>query len=103
MLPLINPYHSLSWKDFRTGTHEDRNLEAGTEAETTQECCLLAYSAYFPVAARTTCAGLISPRANWTLPDQSSIKCTIGFLVGSSNGGIFSVEIPAFKMALLCV
>jgi hypothetical protein len=46
--------HSLSLKEFRTGT-EGRNIEAGTEPESLEEYSLLACSVCFMIHPRTIC------------------------------------------------
>lgn len=56
---LIYPDHRSSSREARAGI-QSRNLEAGTEAQTIEERCLLACSAHlctacFPTQPRTTC------------------------------------------------
>jgi hypothetical protein len=53
-------------REVRAGT-QDRNLEAGTEAEATEEHCLLACSACFLIQHRTTYLGVTPPTVGWVL------------------------------------
>jgi len=38
---------------------QGRNLEAGADAEAMEECCLLAFSAYFLIEPRAMCPGMV--------------------------------------------
>lgn len=73
------PGNCLSLKNVRLGT-QDRNLNAGTEAETVEECCFLAFSpvscsATFLLPPSTTCPVVASPIVvDRALPHQSSTK-----------------------------
>jgi hypothetical protein len=47
---------------------QGRNLEAGADAETMEEGCLLACSVCFLIGPRTTIPGMASPIMGWILP-----------------------------------
>jgi hypothetical protein len=51
-----------------------RSLEAGADAEATEERCSLACSACFLLAPRTASLGMAPPTMGQALPHQSSIK-----------------------------
>ena len=58
---------------------QSRNLEAGADAEATEECCLLACSPMacstcFIIKLGTTSPGVAPPTMGWALPHQSLIK-----------------------------
>ncbi|EGV94992.1 hypothetical protein I79_002832 [Cricetulus griseus] len=44
---LTHPHHYSLLKEVRTGTRAGQNLEAGPDAEATEECCTLACSTSF--------------------------------------------------------
>ena len=53
---------------------QNRNLEAGTDAEAVEECCFsgcltVAYSVWF-----VCCPGVAPPTMGWTLPHLSLVK-----------------------------
>jgi hypothetical protein len=47
MILLTLPHHCSSLKGVRTGTQTGQELEAGTDAEALEECCLFACSPWF--------------------------------------------------------
>ena len=59
-------------KDRRS--KQDRNLEAGADAEAMEGYCLLAFSACFLTETRATSPGMVSPTMGWALLYQSLIK-----------------------------
>lgn len=66
--------HSPSQREAKVGT-QSRNLGTGTDAETMEDCCLLAGSQYLP-ELRSICLGVMLHTAGWSLPHQSgSRKC----------------------------
>jgi hypothetical protein len=59
---------------FTTEGNQDRNLEAGADAEATEEFCFLACSSCFLTELRTTSPGVVPPTMGCPSPHQSLIK-----------------------------
>lgn len=74
------------------GRNSNRSLETGTEAQTTEECCLLACSACFLLCLRPTCPGVAPSHIN-----HPSRPCPTDLPTGQSDGGVFpsGVSCPA--------
>jgi hypothetical protein len=53
---------------------QDRNLEAGADAEALERCCLLACSGCFLIEPRTTRLDIASPKMGWPHPHWLLIK-----------------------------
>jgi len=53
---------------------QDRNLEAGADAEAMEESCLLACSACFLIEPRTISPGMAPCTMGWALPHQTLFK-----------------------------
>lgn len=73
---VISAYMSRSQSNMKG--RQLRHLEVGTEAESTDEWCLLAcfplLAQPFLIQLRTTCLGVASSTMSWTLPYQSLIR-----------------------------
>ena len=76
-----------------------RNLEAGMEAETMEECSLLACLLRL-AQPRTTCPRLVSLTLGWSLIYQSLRKCQTDLSKGQSDEGILSNEVPSYQLCL---
>lgn len=84
------------------GRDSSTKLEAGTKAETKKKCCLLACSACFLTAPRTTCLGMALP-TNGLHPPMSIMNpnyapmdlLTAGLMAAFFTGGFFSPVSPA--------
>lgn len=95
---------SPSLEEARAGT-EGKSLEAGTEAGTVDEVCLLAcFPEHSQIAAKTTQTFLPEMAAltvGWALNKQSGKYPTV-MLTGQSDGGSFSMEVTSSCGILIC-
>ena len=76
-------------------------LEAGTEAEVIEDCCLLARSACFFIQKRQPAEGGtfdISLGPSTSTLNQENIPTDI--TMGQSDGGIFSIKGPSSQINL---
>jgi hypothetical protein len=80
---------------------QDRNLEAGIDAEAI-EGCLLAY-ACFLIEPKTISLGTASPIVGWDTPHQSLIKKVSNRLACRLNLWGCFLEVPSSRMTLACV
>lgn len=88
------PHHSLLTGDIRAAT-QGGNLEAGTEEEILQKCCLLTYMALLSYLPRTTCPRVAPPTVGGVLPQGSASQAC------QSVRNTF--EAPSSGMTLACV
>ena len=93
-------HQSPSSKEVRVGT-QGRDLEAGTDVEAMEECCLLVWpswlSSYILISPKTTRPGVALPPLRWTQGHEllnKKMHCKHAY--GQSNRGIFSIKIPLF-------
>ena len=85
---------------------QSRNLEAGADAETMKECCLLACSSWLaqPVLFCFYRTQDHQPRGGTALLYQSIIeKVLTGLPTALSYRGIFSIKVPSSQMIIACV
>lgn len=61
-------------REARARTQEGQDPEAETEAETTEELCLLAYTVYFLMPPSITCSWVTLPRVDWILTHKLLIE-----------------------------
>jgi hypothetical protein len=100
---IIVRLYAPSLKEIRAGT-QLRNLEAGTEMEIVEECCLLPCSSWFASACLLYITQAYLLRE--ALPPEGftpfhinlqSRKCLTDMSTGKFNGGILSVGVPLPK------
>ena len=106
----ISSYDSPSLREVGTRTQR-RNLEAGTEAEAMEECCLLACSSC-PVQFVFLCTpgqdhlprgDTCSQWAEAFHINHNWIRYPPGLPTGQPNRSIFSAEVPSSQMTLAWV
>lgn len=89
--------YSSAWREVKADSL-GRNLEARTEAEAVELCCLMVFLLLtgpicFLTLSRTTCTEVIPPTVSRALPQQHKLKnCPTGLSTETSGRGIFSVE-----------
>jgi len=96
-------FHSTvhHWQESGQELKQERNLEAGADAEAMEKCSLLVCLACLLIEPRTTSPGVDPPVTSWNLPHQSLIKNMPYTVVYSTLcEGIFSVEAPCSLMTL---
>ena len=97
--------YRLWQREVRIGT-QDRNLEAGTEVETSKESCVLAFSpqqiqlTFLFIQLRPICSGMVPPHSelgHCTLISTQE-KWPTDMSAGHSDGGHSSTEVPTFHV-----
>lgn len=76
---------------------QGRNLEAGMNVETTEECCLMVCSPWLPcgfaISSRTICPGVALPTVGWTLTSTINQENALQTRLGASLMEAFSLLI----------
>lgn len=89
--------YNQSLSEAMTGT-QGRSLEAITEADTIEECCLLACSAGFPIPPSTTSPGVPSPTWCALDPTTSNINQNNATQAYQFDRGNSSLEAPSSQV-----